>query len=64
MISRADIVERVKEWQLTEEVMEKDYVLGWLLWGLGSDPDGSVDLEELPPLPRGEGEQDWSPPPP
>ncbi len=38
MISRADIVERVREWQLTEEVVEKDYVLGWLLWGIGSDP--------------------------
>lgn len=38
MIIRADIVERVTEWQLTEEVIEKDYVLGWLLWGLGSDP--------------------------
>lgn len=23
---------------LTEEVVEKDYVLGWLLWGIGSQP--------------------------
>ena len=23
---------------LTEEVVEKDYVLGWLLWGIGTDP--------------------------
>lgn len=38
MITRADIVERVAEWQLTEEVIEKDYVLGWLLWGIGTDP--------------------------
>lgn len=38
MISRADIVERVAEWGLTEEVVEKDYVLGWLLWGIGTDP--------------------------
>ena len=38
MITRPDIVERVSEWQLTEEVVEKDYVLGWLLWGFGSDP--------------------------
>ncbi len=38
MITRADIVERVAEWQLTEEVIEKDYVLGWLLWGIGADP--------------------------
>ena len=39
MITRADIVERVTEWGLTEEVIEKDYVLGWLLWGIGTDPD-------------------------
>lgn len=38
MITRADIVERVGEWQLTEEVIEKDYVLGWLLWGIATDP--------------------------
>jgi hypothetical protein len=31
MITRADIVQRVAEWQMTEEVIEKDYVLGWLL---------------------------------
>jgi len=39
VITRADIVERVAEWGLTEEVVEKDYVLGWLLWGIGTDPD-------------------------
>ncbi len=39
MITRADVVERVSEWQLTEEVIEKDYVLGWLLWGVGADPE-------------------------
>lgn len=38
MIARADIIERVMEWGLTEEVVEKDYVLGWLLWGIGTDP--------------------------
>ena len=32
------MIERVREWGLTEEVIEKDYVLGWLLWGIGSDP--------------------------
>ena len=31
-------MERVREWSLTEEVVEKDYVLGWLLWGIASDP--------------------------
>lgn len=39
MISRLDIEERVREWDLREDVVEKDYVLGWLLWGIGSDPD-------------------------
>ncbi len=38
MIARADIIARVSEWQLTEEVVEKDYVLGWLLWGIATDP--------------------------
>src|SRR5579859_2470567 len=38
VITRADIVQRVAEWQMTEEVVEKDYVLGWLLWGIGADP--------------------------
>lgn len=38
MITRADIVERVREWGLAEQVVEKDYVLGWVLWGIGSDP--------------------------
>src|SRR6185437_1169255 len=38
VIGRPDIVERVSGWQLTEEVIEKDYVLGWLLWGIGADP--------------------------
>jgi len=37
VITRADIVERVREWELAEQVVEKDYVLGWLLWGIGSD---------------------------
>ena len=38
MISRVHIDERVREWSLREDVVEKDYVLGWLLWGIGSDP--------------------------
>lgn len=38
MIRRADIVERVREWGLTEEVVEKDYVLGWVLSGIGAHP--------------------------
>jgi predicted nucleotidyltransferase component of viral defense system len=31
MISKQDILERAREWQLRPEVVEKDYVLGWLL---------------------------------
>jgi len=36
MIPRAALQARASEWGLTEEVVEKDYVLGWLLWGIGS----------------------------
>jgi predicted nucleotidyltransferase component of viral defense system/DNA-directed RNA polymerase subunit RPC12/RpoP len=38
VITRADIIERVQEWGLSEEVVEKDYVLGWLLSGIASHP--------------------------
>jgi predicted nucleotidyltransferase component of viral defense system len=39
LISRADIVERVGEWGLREDVVEKDYVLGWVLAGIGADAE-------------------------
>jgi predicted nucleotidyltransferase component of viral defense system len=38
VISKADILERAREWQLTPEVVEKDYVLGWLLAGIAQHP--------------------------
>ena len=38
MISRAEIEERVRLWELREDIVEKDYVLGWVLWGIGTDP--------------------------
>lgn len=38
MISRVDLVERVQEWGLREDVVEKDYVIGWLLWAIGAVP--------------------------
>ncbi|HSW29426.1 MAG TPA: nucleotidyl transferase AbiEii/AbiGii toxin family protein [Longimicrobiales bacterium] len=38
MISRVSLNERVQEWGLREDVVEKDYVLGWILWGIGSEP--------------------------
>ena len=39
MITRLDLDQRVREWGLRDDVVEKDYVLGWLLWGIGSDED-------------------------
>lgn len=36
MIPRTALQARVSEWGLTEEVVEKDYVLGWLLAGIGA----------------------------
>ncbi|MFN8160580.1 MAG: nucleotidyl transferase AbiEii/AbiGii toxin family protein [Solirubrobacterales bacterium] len=38
MIPRTALQVRAREWGLTEEIVEKDYVLGWLLWGVGSHP--------------------------
>jgi predicted nucleotidyltransferase component of viral defense system len=38
MIRKQDILDRSGEWQLRPEIVEKDYVLGWLLWGLGRHP--------------------------
>lgn len=38
MIPRAAIDQRVREWGLRHGVVEKDYVLGWLLWGVGRHP--------------------------
>jgi len=35
MISRFDLDQRVREWGLRDDVVEKDYVIGWLLWGIG-----------------------------
>ncbi len=39
MISHNDIKNLVSEWGLREDIIEKDYVIGWILWGIGSDPD-------------------------
>ena len=43
MITRLDIEERVREWGLREDVVEKDYVIGWVLWGIGTDEKLSAD---------------------
>jgi len=39
VIGRADLDDRAREWGLRLDVVEKDYVLGWLLWGIGTEPD-------------------------
>ena len=36
MISKQDILDRAAEWRLRPDVVEKDYVLGWLLAGIGN----------------------------
>ena len=37
MISRAELNERARGWSIREDVVEKDYVIGWTLWGIGAD---------------------------
>jgi hypothetical protein len=36
MISKQDILDRAVDWGLRAEVVEKDYVLGWLLAGVAA----------------------------
>ena len=38
LISKTELNERIREWGIREDVIEKDYVIGWTLWGIGSDP--------------------------
>lgn len=38
MISQTDIQRAAKQWNLEDHVIEKDYVLGWLLWGIAKHP--------------------------
>ena len=38
LISRTELNERIREWGIREDVIEKDYVIGWVLWGIGADP--------------------------
>ncbi len=42
MIATQEIRNLVTEWGLRDDVIEKDYVIGWVLWGIGSDPDLST----------------------
>ena len=39
MISNQELKNLVTEWNLRDDVIEKDYVIGWVLWGIGTDPD-------------------------
>lgn len=39
MIIHQKIKNLVTEWGLREGIIEKDYVIGWALWGIGSDPE-------------------------
>ncbi len=34
MITKQDVLKRAAQWQLRPDVVEKDYVLGWLLAGI------------------------------
>jgi len=39
VITRAELQDRVREWGLREQTVEKDYALSWILWGIGSTPE-------------------------
>jgi hypothetical protein len=41
MITHQEIKNLVTEWGLRESIIEKDYIIGWVLWGVGSDPEDS-----------------------
>lgn len=36
MIPKQEILDRAHEWQLAPHIVEKDYVIGWLLWGFAN----------------------------
>jgi len=42
MITHQEIKNLVSEWGLREDIIEKDYVIGWVLWGIGADPELST----------------------
>lgn len=39
MITHQEIKNLVGEWGLREDVIEKDYVIGWVLWGISTNPE-------------------------
>ena len=38
MITQTDIQKTAAHWKLEDHITEKDYVLGWLLWGIAQHP--------------------------
>ncbi len=38
MITRVELQEHASKTGLAEQVVEKDYVIGWVLWAIGSEP--------------------------
>ena len=42
MILHQEIKNLVSEWGLREDVIEKDYVIGWVLWGISQEKDLST----------------------
>jgi len=42
MITHQEIKNLITEWGIQESIIEKDYVIGWILWGIGSDPELSA----------------------
>ena len=38
MISAAVLNDKARQWRVREDVVEKDYVIGWALWAIGSEP--------------------------
>ncbi len=43
MILHQEIKNLVSEWGLREDVIEKDYVIGWVLWGISKEKDLSAN---------------------
>lgn len=39
MISHEEIKNLVTQWNIREDIVEKDYVISWVLWGIGQDQD-------------------------
>lgn len=38
MITHQEIKNLEIEWGIREDIIEKDFVIGWILWGIGTDP--------------------------